>query len=905
MKYQKFIWLAIALVAIAAIVLAVTLSDAGPAEDTKPPANADTSATSPDGTVSGTVSDTEAETEVETYELYEEVVENVRIQIYSDSVLRVEKAVDGAFCDDKTLAVTNRTDWRGTPVERSEDEDAIYLKTPAYTVCIRKSVSGIGAVDINDPAGVNIWHRRASDLSAVVSLPAPAETPNVWCFSDTPRLTVPENGFTEITEAEHNGFDYQKQVEDFYIFIPNGDAFKLREDYNRLIGACDMVTVKALGLWFSRYHAYTDTELLALVDTFRERGYPIDYIVCDTDWRTGGSTGYNINKTYFPDMEGFLSAMHQKNIHVAFNDHVRDYKDSMLSAVQLRWFNKNLTSLLELGLDTWWYDRNWSYTLNSPFADIPADMLGQLMYLEISRAYFEAQGRRTVLLSNYYADVHSRLTLPAYIGTHRYSIQWTGDITPAVLPRELENMVMLGALTSTGYVSSDIGGHLYAPTDEMFIRWTQYGALSPIMRYHSSGADRSPWTHGAAADSVASRYINLRYRLMPLFYTLAYENYALGLPLARRLDFYYPQHEEARANDQYLLGEDILVAPITEGDRAPDPAWLTSPDGTPGVEISYFGGQDPTGTPLATEKTPTVDFFWGTDAPTVGVPADNFSALLRTSMTVGDYDVHLGTLSDDGVRVYVDGRLVIDFWQASDSTVQVNKDVVLKAHTTYSIRIEYYEGSGDALLRLLCIPATLSDKVTASRDVFIPDGRWMDVFSGKIYEGPATVTVTHGISSSPVFVRLGSLSVLALKSDHADTAEWERLVLDVYPTEGTSDTSTLYEDDGTTLAYRSGGYRKTALTMTTKEGRTTLKIGAAKGGYTTEWTEREWTVRIHSAGLNDIKTVKVDGKSVGFIRLSADKYADPFAAEGGSPDGDVILVTVTVPVGRACEIVIE
>ncbi len=850
---------------------------------------------------------TEPVTEPETYEIYEEVIGDIRVQLYSPSVLRIEEAEQSTFCDDATLAVTNRTDWPGVKVERRESNGKIHLITPTYTVVISAGADNVRKVTVKDPAGETIWTVRNAHANANVTLPAPAVTPAVWSFSDTPRLTIPDNGFTTVTDAPDNGFTYNPKTADHYIFICAGDPFALRADYNRLVGACDMVTVKALGLWFSRYYAYRDTELLALVDTYRERGYPIDYIVCDTDWKVGASTGYDINRHLFPDMEQFLADMHEKNISIAFNDHVRDYAGSLLEAEQINWFNENLTAKLNMGLDTWWYDRNWMYKLKSPFQNLNADMLGQLLYGSIAEAHDAPLNKRTVLLSNYYADVNGRLSLPAYVGTHRYSVQWSGDTSNIALPTELENMVKLGALTSTAYVSSDIGGHLGVPSDGMFIRWSQYGALSPIMRYHSSSADRSPWTHGETADEVARTYINLRYRLLPLYYTLAHENYADGLPLARRLDFYYPQYEQSRANDQYLLGEDILIAPIVtsqSGDSPLPASWLTTPDGEPGVLITYYNGTALQGKPLATQIAPTIGFHWGTGSPMAGVPAEQFSATMEATLTVGDFDIYLGTLSDDGVRVYVDDQLIIDFWQASDSMVQMNKSFVLKAGTTHKLRVEYYEAYGDAIIRVLHTPVDPSsvEAMTDKRSVFIPDGTWMDVFTGKTYTGPETITVRHTLKTSPIFVRLGSLSALAYKSDYADTDQWQRLVLDVYPAADTRDTSTLYEDDGQSLDYRSGASRKTTLSLATEGTTTTVTVGAAEGAYVTDWTEREWTLRIHAA---TVKSVTVNGEAVDFTVIPRDATAAPFATEGGSPDGDVTVVTFTAPITEATTVVIE
>ncbi len=863
----------------------------------------DTTVPEPEDT---TVPEDETEVEIETFEIFEEIVGDVRVQLYSDSVIRLEKAEDGAFCDDNTIAVTNRENWNGVKVTRTEANGKISLVTDFYTVVIPTDATSPNQVRVLDAAGESLWSARTT-ATAVTSLPAPGETPKTWAFNDCPRVRVPESGFTEVNEAAaNNGFVLEKKAVDYYIFVCNEDTFRLRSDYNRLVGSCEMVTIKTLGLWFSRYYPYKDTELLNLVREYRKRGYPLDYVVVDTDWRQGGSTGYDINTSLFPDMKNFLKKMHDLNVNIAFNDHVREYSGSMLSAEQITWFNQNLTAKMELGLDTWWYDRNWNHFLNSPLDEIHGDMLGQMMYYSIMEKHNALLNRRTVMLSNYYTYVHGTLNLPNYIGTHRYSVQWSGDIQTGVLPTELENLVKVGALTSSAFISSDIGGHFSSPTSELFIRWTQYGALSPIMRYHSSRNDRSPWKYGDVADQVANTYINMRYRLMPLFYTLAQENYADGLPIARRLDFYYPQYKEAAANDQYLLGEDILVAPITSDSvRLLDAAWLTAPDGTPGVEITYYNNNSLSGNPIHTEKASTINFDWGTGSPASGVPADNFSAIIRTTLQVGDNDIHLGTISDDGVRVYVGKSCVIDFWQASDSTLQVNGNFVLKAGQSYEIRVEYYEGGGNARLQLVSVPVvdqTNADLVTSERTVFIPDGTWMDVFSGKTYTGPQTITVTHGLCTSPIFVRLGSITPLAYKSDYADTDQWSRLALDVYVADGQSDTSTLYEDDGASLDYQTGASRETSLSLETANGRTKINISAAKGGYETEWTQREWTVRLHAS---DVSRVTVNGEAVSFEVIKQDATAAPFASEGASPDGDVVVFTFTADLRSATEIVVE
>ena len=85
---------------------------------------------------------------------------------------------------------------------------------------------------------------------------------------------------------------------------------------------------------------------------------------------------------------------------------------------------------------------------------------------------------------------------------------------------------------------------------------------------------RGPYAlaEGRGCLNIIRDYVNLRYRLLPTYYNLSHENYETGMPLVRRLDFEYPEYESAARNDQYLLGEDILIAPTITDTEGGDPA---------------------------------------------------------------------------------------------------------------------------------------------------------------------------------------------------------------------------------------------------------------------------------------------------------------------------------------------
>ena len=507
-----------------------------------------------------------------------------------------------------------------------------------------------------------------------------------------------------------------------------------------------------------------------------------------------------------------------------------------------------------------------------------------------------------------------------HVSSHRYSLQWTGDITCSAssLQSELEHAVFAGAAAAMPYVLSDIGGHIGKPNEDLYIRWTQYGCLSSIMRYHANGHDRSPWVAGTEelAEPIAREYINMRYRLMPLYYSLARANYDTGMPIMKRLDFQYAQYEEARANDQYLLGDNILVAPITtafsETLSVFPVDWLQTKDGRNGYDAEYYQNtMTLTGSPSVTTVEPTLDFNWGKGAPSGIMRVDKFSARWSTQLTNNSNNpICLATLSDDGIRVRVDGELVIDNWTTSDSILKINRDFLIKPGQTCKLLVEYFEDTGDACANLyyFTLPADGSAH-RDYRDVFIPDGVWMDVWSGQTYTGPQTVSVGHTEYTSPIFVKLGSFTVLAKNHQNLDTSDWSELALDVYPGAGSFNYE-FYEDDGTTEDYMDNICRRTTMSMVTEGKTTTMNVGAAVGNYTTDFTVRTYVLRVHEYDGYKVNDIKVNGQSVNFTRIEqADAYTEnggsPFAFEGASCDTDVATITFTAAVNAASEIVIS
>jgi alpha-glucosidase len=128
-------------------------------------------------------------------------------------------------------------------------------------------------------------------------------------------------------------------------------------------------------------------------------------------------------------------------------------------------------------------------------------------------------------------------------------------------------------LSGVPYWGTDVGGffHPVPETGELYARWFQLGAFSPIFRSHGwVWREHVPWAHGAEVESICRQYAELRYRLLPYTYTLAWQAHTLGLPLMRPLVLNYPADPRGwTLGYEFLWGDDLLVAPVTrEGARA-------------------------------------------------------------------------------------------------------------------------------------------------------------------------------------------------------------------------------------------------------------------------------------------------------------------------------------------------
>ena len=383
--------------------------------------------------------------------------------------------------------------------------------------------------------------------------------------------------------------------QDLYFFGYGHEYRRALLDFTRVAGKIPMPPRFAFGLWWSRYWAYTDEELKDLVHEFEDHNVPLDVLVIDMDWhntfdiRWGtdkrdqagqrlGWTGYTWNRNYFPDPAAFLSWCDSKGLKTPLNIHpasgIQPHEEvypAMARAMGIdpetrnyvpfdivdkkfaeNYMNIVLRPLEKQGVDFWWLDwQQWS-TTKIPGVT-PTWWLNYVFFTDMER-----QGKARPLLFHRWGG----------LGNHRYQIGFSGDATSNWEVLDFESyFTSTAANVGFGYWSHDIGGHIPGPVSpEMYTRWIQFGTFSPILRTHTTKnplAERRIWGYPDHYFTIMRDAILLRYSLIPYIYTASRKTYDTGVSICHPLYYDYPERPEAyEFKDQYMFGDDLLVAPI-------------------------------------------------------------------------------------------------------------------------------------------------------------------------------------------------------------------------------------------------------------------------------------------------------------------------------------------------------
>ncbi len=393
-----------------------------------------------------------------------------------------------------------------------------------------------------------------------------------------------------------------------YYFLAGPTPADVLARYTWLTGRFPLPPRWALGYHQSRWSYYPEAVVKALVAEFRARRLPLDVVHLDIHYMDGYRI-FTWDPERFPDPHRLAQELRQQGVRlvtivdpgVKVDPGYRVHDEGLAEDVFVRypdgslyagnvwpgrcyfpdftdpkaraWFGRYVGEFLHTGIAGFWCDMNEPAIFGG--GTMPDLVMHQLegrggTHREAHNVYGLLMARAVWEGCRQHAPDQRPfvITRAAYAGVQRYACVWTGDNVAdwSHLRQALTMMLSLG-LSGQPFSGSDIGGFIGTPSPELYARWIQLGACSPLFRTHTAHGTpaQEPWSFGEEVEAIARKYLKWRYRLLPYLYTCFEEHLRTGLPVLRPLwlhDFEDPRTHDI--DDAFLLGSQLLIAPILE-----------------------------------------------------------------------------------------------------------------------------------------------------------------------------------------------------------------------------------------------------------------------------------------------------------------------------------------------------
>jgi len=418
---------------------------------------------------------------------------------------------------------------------------------------------------------------------------------------------------------------------DYYFMIGaniDGSIAGMRE----LTGQAPMFPLWTFGYWQSKERYKSQNELVGVVSKYRELGVPLDGII--QDWQYWGNNylwnAMDFLNPEFPNPKKMVDDIHKMNAHViisiwnSFGPQTKQFREMQPKGMLLnfgtwpqsgldtwppnrdypsgvqpydpynpeardiywRYLNKGLFSL---GIDGWWMDSSEPDHLDFKPSDF--DLKTYLGSFRKVRNAFPLMTVGGVSEHQRVASSDKRifiLTRSAFAGQQRYGANtWSGDVNSSW--QSLRNQIPAGlnfSMSAIPYWNTDIGGFFAGaykkgwgdgtknPSfQELYVRWLQFGAFTPMMRSHGTDIPREIYNFGKKGETIydaIAKTIDLRYSLLPYIYSAAWDITNNQSTMMRALVMDFNDKKVVDMNNEYLFGKSILVAPIVNAQYTPE-----------------------------------------------------------------------------------------------------------------------------------------------------------------------------------------------------------------------------------------------------------------------------------------------------------------------------------------------
>jgi alpha-D-xyloside xylohydrolase len=449
---------------------------------------------------------------------------------------------------------------------------------------------------------VDIWNADGGTSSeqAYKNVPFYLTNRGYGVFVNDPGRVSYEVGSEVVSRVQ---FSIQAETLEYFVIYGPTPLEVLRK-YTALTGRPALPPAWSFGLWLTTSFttSYDEQTVTSFVDGMAERNLPLSVFHFDSFWmREFHWCDFEWDPRTFPDPEGMLSRLKAKGLKICvwINPYIAqrsrlfaegsdkgyllkrpdgsvwqwDRWQAGMALVDFTnpdaaaWYASKLKALMDMGVDCF----------KSDFGErVPTDVVWH-------------DGSDPVRMHNYYTHLYNRTVFEllekergagdavlfarsATAGGQQFPVHWGGDCesTFESMAESLRGGLSLAA-SGFGYWSHDIGGFEGTPDPDTFKRWIAFGLLSSHSRLHGSESYRVPWLVDEESVNVLREFTSLKLRLMPYLYQAAVHAHNTGEPVMRPMVVQFPDDPGCAALDrQYMLGPDVLVAPVFSPDGLVD-----------------------------------------------------------------------------------------------------------------------------------------------------------------------------------------------------------------------------------------------------------------------------------------------------------------------------------------------
>ncbi|HEY5232306.1 MAG TPA: glycoside hydrolase family 31 protein [Verrucomicrobiae bacterium] len=515
---------------------------------------------------------------------------------------------------DTQVALTNKS---GTFTTTDAGDYVFFVKDGDRRNMIGVQVNGQTVVAIT-----NMW--VTYNLSGKVNLPA-----NTTCSvtllgggRDAKIFARPLGDTTTFRSQVGDAIDY------YFFYGPTAD--EIIAGYRQATGDAPLFPEAAYGFWQCRERYSSQAQMLAAASEFRSKEIPVDFIV--QDWQYWGNHGwgaYEWDLSHYPDPTNMIAELHAE--HFKYMISVWSNPSGIVGKAlqstphglipRSQWmdvFNPAVRSLrwkymdqafFSIGANAWWQDATEPGDDGNSVSGVliftgSANRMRNSYPLFASEATYEGQrgtdeSKRVVILSR-----------SSYLGQQRYAAAaWSGDIRGdwTTFARQIRGGLNY-SITGLPYWTTDTGGFFhprdqYKSSDynELLTRWFEWSTFCPILRIHGSGTATEIWNWLPETQTNLTAYDQLRYRMLPYNYSVAWKITSAGYTPMRALVMDFPTDKNALAiGDEYMFGPAFLVSPVTTPQATSRQAYL--PAGTSWVD--FWTGETLSGGKTVTANAP-------------------------------------------------------------------------------------------------------------------------------------------------------------------------------------------------------------------------------------------------------------------------------------------------------------